>query len=401
MLPAATTTETSRDALLSQYQAVRAHTLALTQGLTDEDLCVQAMTDASPGKWHLAHTSWFFEVVVLKDLHPEHVPLDRRFWTLFNSYYNSLGRQHPRAQRGMLTRPGLAEVRRYRAHVDAGMCQLIEHQAAQGWDAMAWLTRLGLSHEAQHQELLLTDLLYLFSLNPLLPAVHPTLAPRPARLPTALTWVDVPGGIHEMGQDSTGFAFDHERPRHPVHLRPMSLASRPVTNAEFQAFIDDQGYGRPELWTSAGWDLVNREGWRSPLYWLSEGHAYGLQGVQSLDLHAPVCHISLHEAMAYAAWAGARLPTEAEWEVAQQRHPGQLGVGGVWEWTSSAFGPYPGYQPWSGALAEYNGKFMVDQVILRGASVATPHWSRRITCRNFFHPHTRWQFSGLRLARDA
>lgn len=393
-------TDQQRDALLARYQAVRSQTLTLTEGLSAEDMCVQAMPDASPCKWHLAHTTWFFEVVVLRALNANYISFDERWWGLFNSYYNSLGAVYPRAKRGLLTRPDLNAVREYRRHVDQAMAQLLQHHPAHAWRNLAWLTELGLAHEAQHQELILTDLLYLFSANPLLPSVCAHTDAQPPRAQSELAWIEVPGGVHEVGQDHAGFAFDHERPRHAVILPPMAMANRPVTNAEFQAFMDDGGYSRPELWSSAGWEAVCAQGWRAPLYWLERGQAFSLHGPRPLDPHAPVSHVSLHEAMAFAAWSEARLPTESEWEVWQHLSGDDLEASEVWEWTSSAFAPYPGYRPWTGALAEYNGKFMVEQTILRGASIATPRWTRRITCRNFFHSDARWQFSGLRLARD-
>jgi len=390
--------------LLAHYQAVRARSLALTEDLSAEDLCLQAMPDASPGKWHLGHTSWFFEVVVLQALNPCHVPMDSRLAGLFNSYYLSLSHPFPRAQRGLLSRPDLNTVHRYRQHVDHAMVKLLAQHPNEDWQRVAWLTELGLAHEAQHQELMLTDLLALFAANPLQPTACPNHPMPPSSQHTPLTWMHVPQGTYDIGQDDTDFAFDHERPRHPVMLRSMAMANRPVSNAEFKAFIDDRGYQRHEFWSSAGWEQVRAHGWHAPLYWLGDGRAFTLQGPQPLEPHASVCHVSLHEACAYAAWADARLPTEAEWEAWWQWNRPSIntttGVGTVWEWTSSAFGPYPGYKPWPGTLTEYNSKFMVDQAVLRGASWATPRWSQRGTCRNFFHAHARWQFSGIRLARD-
>jgi ergothioneine biosynthesis protein EgtB len=409
-------------ALADRYQAVRATTVALCAPLSPEDCCAQSMADASPAKWHLAHTSWFFETLVVAPETADYRPLDPRYRILFNSYYNTVGAQHPRPERGLLTRPSLAEVLAYRRHVDAHVLALL----ARGVDpAVADTVRLGIEHEQQHQELLLTDVKHLLSCNPLHPAYRSVAEPL-ARGATPLGWLRHAGGLQRVGHGGEGFAFDNERPRHQVLLQPFELATRPVTNGELLAFIDDGGYRRPELWLSDGWATVEAAGWDAPAYWSRDGGAWlthtlgGLRAVQEAE---PVCHVSYYEADAYARWASARLPTEAEWEVAAAARPvdgnllesGRLhpaaapvvGDGGlaqlfgdVWEWTQSAYAPYPGYQPPRGALGEYNGKFMCSQLVLRGGSCATPRAHVRATYRNFFYPHQRWQFSGLRLARD-
>ncbi|MEJ0026231.1 MAG: ergothioneine biosynthesis protein EgtB [Rhizomicrobium sp.] len=384
----------SASSLLADYAAVRRHTEALAAPLSAEDQNVQSMPDASPTKWHLAHTTWFFEAVVLGKFQPDHRPFDPAYAYLFNSYYEGLGARHPRPQRGLLSRPALDEILEYRLHVDEAIARLIEEHAT---DVSELLT-LGLHHEQQHQELILTDILHAFSCNPLLPAYAPQLAEavRPAAPPS---WIGHPGGIVEVGHAGAGFAFDNETPRHRVLLRPFRIAARPVTNGEFLAFIADGGYRRPEFWLSDGWAFVQREALNAPLYWLGEPggwRAFSLHGPHALEEHAPVAHVSFYEAAAYAAWAGARLPTEFEWEAALP--PGQ---GAVWEWTRSSYDPYPGYRPFEGEVAEYNGKFMSGQMVLRGGSVATPRGHIRPTYRNFFPPSARWQFSGIRLAGDA
>lgn len=393
-------------ALRRHYAAVRAATVALTSPLSAEDLCVQAAPETSPGKWHLAHTTWFFETVVLRALDPDYVVVDPHYGTLFNSYYHSLGPRHPRPQRGLLTRPDLRAVRHYRQAVDQAMDALMDRQPAAHWSRLAWLVTLGLEHEAQHQELLQTDLLFALSHNPIEPCAYPAPAPGQAAADTAQPddgWDAVPGGLHRIGHSGTQFAFDHEGPRHPVILAPFAMARRPVSNAEYQAFIDDGAYQRPELWPSDGWDVIQRQRWTGPLHWREPGFAFTLQGRQALNPRAPVQHVSWYEAQAYARWSGARLPTEAEWEAWQQVHQIGLGdrwTGQVWEWTQSAYSPYPGFTPWSGPLGEYNGKFMVGQMVLRGASHATPAWTWRPCYRNYFPPDARWQFSGIRLAQD-
>ncbi len=379
----------SRTALADTYLAVRAHSEKLAAPLSAEDCILQSMPDASPVKWHLAHTTWFFETVILAR-QPGYKPADPRFAYLFNSYYEALGPRHPRPRRGLLSRPGLEEIYAYRAQVDAAMLQ------ACGDTAMQSAILLGLNHEQQHQELILTDIKHAFFSNPLLPAYRAD--PLAAHGPQKLEWHAHDGGTVLIGHEGEDFAFDNETPRHPVLLRPFRIASRPVSNGEYQAFIADGGYRRPEFWLSDGWARVQEENWQAPLYWLKDGDGnesvFTLSGVQSLDPHAPVEHVSLYEAAAYAAWAGARLPTEFEWEASGLAH------GDVWEWTRSSYDPYPGFKPFAGIAAEYNGKFMVGQMVLRGGSIATPPGHIRSTYRNFFPPQARWQFSGIRLARD-
>ncbi|MCX4244106.1 ergothioneine biosynthesis protein EgtB [Paraliomyxa miuraensis] len=425
-----------------RYAAVRAATRALAEPLELEDYGLQSMPDASPVKWHLAHTTWFFETFVLERWRPGHEPFHPRFGYLFNSYYESVGRMHPRPQRGLLTRPTVAEVWRYREHVDAAMQALLDSGTLPP-EALE-VIEVGLQHEQQHQELVLTDLKHGFWCNPLWPAYREPVdrfAPSSSSA-TALAWLEHPGGLRSVGFDGAGFAFDNERPRHRVYLEPFALASRLVTCGEFLEFMADDGYRRPELWLSAGFDVVRHEGWRAPLYWLdaSEPNDYGgdgrdgwrlftLAGARALDPNEPVCHLSYYEADAFARWRDCRLPTEAEWEQAcadrpisgnfvetgalhplplsHGRHarateePGpHQAFGDAWEWTASGYAPYPGFRPLAGSLGEYNGKFMCNQLVLRGGSCATPASHVRTTYRNFFPPQARWQFSGLRLARD-
>ena len=391
------------DAPLAQRDAaVRAYTRALAAPLSAEDACIQSMPDASPVKWHLAHTTWFFETVILSQV-PGYRPFDPRFAYLFNSYYEALGPRHPRPRRGLITRPSLAQIHAWRAHVDTAM------ENACGDAGLQDAIELGLHHEQQHQELILTDIKHAFFSNPLLPAYR-TEAPV-LHAATPLDSVSLPGGISLIGHDGSkngteGFAFDNEGPRHQVLLRPFRIAARPVTNGEYQAFIADGGYRRPEFWLSDGWARVQEEGWDAPLYWLKDDDGtesvFTLSGVQPLDPNAPVEHVSFFEAAAYAAWARARLPTEFEWEAAATADACKplFDHGAVWEWTRSSYDPYPGFKAFEGIAAEYNGKFMVGQVVLRGGSVATPPGHIRSTYRNFFPPHARWQFSGIRLAED-
>lgn len=400
-----------RDALAVRYAQVRAASLALAATLSPEDQCVQSMPDASPTKWHLAHTSWFFEVVVLGPHAGGYEVFDPSFAQLFNSYYESLGPRHPRPQRGLLTRPTLERVHAYRAHVDAAMQAFLREASGSAWSGAAPLVELGLQHEQQHQELIATDILHAFSCNPLLPAWRPQEQPalRLAGTTPALRWLEHPGGVVEVGHAGQGFAFDNETPRHGVLLHPFALADRLVTCGEFLDFIEDGGYAKPLHWLSDGWAAVQAQGWAAPAYWLAPGdrrapadhwQVFGPPGVQALDPAAPVAQLSFYEAAAYADWAGARLPTEFEWEAMADAPGISQMTGHVWQWTRSSYDPYPGFQPLGGAVSEYNGKFMVGQLVLRGGSAFTPPGHARRTYRNFFPPAARWQYSGLRLAKD-
>lgn len=395
--------------LSARYANVREHTSQLASPLSAEDQCVQSMPDASPTKWHLAHTSWFFENVVLLPFLPGYQVFDPSFAYLFNSYYEALGPRHPRMQRGLLTRPSLPQVKAYRQHIDAAMEQLLSKVVELSPQALA-LAELGLNHEQQHQELMLTDALHLLSCHPLLPAYDASFA-RPLANAAAMQWISIEGGLHTLGRplDQPGFAFDNETPAHQRFVQRFQIANRLVTCGEFLAFIQDGGYDHAEFWLSEGRAHVLQDHWRHPLYWLEpqdprataeHWQVFGLNGVQALDPDAPVTHLSFHEASAFAQWAGARLPTEFEWETASS-HPNMLDLHGqVWQWTRSAYEPYPGFVPVSGAVREYNGKFMVGQQVLRGSSFATSDQHSRHTYRNFFPAAARWQFSGLRLAKD-
>ncbi|MGH8688324.1 MAG: ergothioneine biosynthesis protein EgtB [Burkholderiales bacterium] len=382
--------------LVARYPLIRKDTGRLIAPLSAEDCALQSMPDASPVKWHLAHTTWFFETFVLGRFAERYTPFHPSYRYLFNSYYNAVGDQYPRAQRGLMSRPALDEVLRYRAHVDERMRALLDGRTLS--DEALGLVELGLHHEQQHQELILTDVKHLFLLNPLEPA-YGADGPHPAATAEALLqWRACEGGLIDIGHDGAGFAFDNEQPRHRALLAPFEIASRPATNGEYLAFIEDGGYRRPELWLSEGWAIVQAQRWEAPIYWRRADGAwreFTLAGAQPLDPGRSVAHLSHFEADAYAHWAGARLPTEFEWERAAE------GGGEVWEWTSSSYGPYPGYRPASGAVGEYNGKFMSNQYVLRGASCATPQGHARRTYRNFFPSTARWQFSGVRLARDA
>jgi len=384
-----------------RYATVRAHSVALIASLSAEDCQLQSMPDASPSKWHLAHTTWFFETFLLERFEPDFRPFDAAFRVLFNSYYQGVGAQHPRAQRGLLSRPTLEAVLAWRRQVDARM------QAQMATPDPEWqaLLQLGLNHEQQHQELLLTDIQHALGCNPGLPAYAPE-APRPQPA-GPLRWLPVAGGTVPLGHDAAldgSFHFDNEGPRHPQLLRDFELASRPVSYGDFQAFIADGGYRRSELWLAMGWDWV-RAGQRSaPLYWLDDGDSvFTLRGREPIDVQATLPHLSYFEADAFARWAGARLPTEGEWEHAarQTELPLEQTFGHVWQWTQSAYAAYPGYRPAAGAVGEYNGKFMCNQFVLRGSSCATPAGHARISYRNFFPPDAQWQFTGVRLARDA
>ena len=408
-------------AITARSRAIRQTSLALAAPLSPEDCALQSMPDASPVKWHLAHTTWFFETFLLEGRRGYRA-FDPAYRVLFNSYYHAVGERHPRPERGLLSRPALDDVLAYRRHVDVAM----EHLIASARPP-AELLELGLQHEQQHQELIVTDLKHLLSRNPLKPAYQkqwPLTSIR-AREPR---WIAFPGGLHDIGHAGPGFAFDNEGPRHRAWLEPFEIASHPVTHGDFIRFIDDGGYRRPELWLSAGWEMVAAHGWQAPLYWQRRAdgwRTFTLHGEVPVDPNTPVCHVSFYEAEAYARWASARLPTEAEWELAaasaprrgnflesaalhplasrEDPAPGQLSqaFGDVWEWARSEYGPYPGFRPAPGAVGEYNGKFMANQYVLRGGSCATPREHIRATYRNFFPAEARWQFSGLRLARDA
>jgi ergothioneine biosynthesis protein EgtB len=410
--------------LLARYEQIRRTTERLCEPLTIEDHVVQAMPDVSPTKWHLAHVSWFFETFLLAPHLAGYEPLNPAYRFLFNSYYNGVGPQFSRPERGHLSRPTLAEIQTYRARVDTGMAALLQRITESHLAQLAPLLELGLNHEQQHQELILTDIKYNLAVNPLRPAYHTEALPRGTATPR-LRWCERAGGLHAIGHDGVGFAFDNEGPRHTVYLQPFRLAHRLVTNGDFVEFIEAGGYRTAPLWLSEGWRTVQERGWMAPLYWERRDDAWWTQtlsGLLPLDRHAPVVHVSYFEADAYARWRGGRLPTEHEWEhVAADEplrgnfqdsglfHPLPAGdgtgptqlFGDVWEWTQSAYAPYPGYRPPPGAVGEYNGKFMVSQMVLRGGSCATPQSHIRASYRNFFPPDARWQFSGIRLADDA
>jgi ergothioneine biosynthesis protein EgtB len=432
--PPASAEEKSAAALAAGYKAVRQQTETLTAPLSAEDQMVQSCPEASPAKWHLAHTSWFFETFILTPHLPGYRPLDARFRDLFNSYYNAIGQQPDKALRNTFSRPGLDEIRKYRAHVDEHMLKLI--QPAMGSEVRKLIT-LGLNHEQQHQELIVTDIKHGFWSNPLRPGYQAASARSPLMAAPPQKPHLYPEGLYEMGAEGDAFYFDNEAPRHKVFLRPFRFAMRLATCGEYLSFIEDRGYSRPELWLSDGWKAIQTHHWSAPLYWekvSGEWFQFTCSGMRKVDEAEPVCHVSYYEADAFARWAGARLPTEFEWEMAAARLPlpsqpeehveGNLlesgnfhptpavpskGAGGeqpaqifgdVWEWTASAYLPYPGYKPGAGALGEYNGKFMSGQMVLRGGSCVTPRSHIRATYRNFFPPETRWQFSGIRLADD-
>ncbi len=405
--------------LQERYAGVRADSLRFCSPLETEDYSLQAMADTSPPKWHLAHTTWFFETFILREHVEDYRPFNPAFEVLFNSYYNGIGAQYPRPQRGLLSRPVLQEVLDYRQHVDTAVTQLLDQGHPES-EEISRLVELGTHHEQQHQELFFTDIKYSLSRNPLYPAYREGEigSAAPAR---PLGWQEHPGGQVAVGHPGEDFCFDNEQPRHEVLLQPFLLADRLVTNAEYLAFMEDGGYRRPELWLSDGWAVVQERGWQAPLYWLQDGgnwREYTLYGAQSLDPARPVSHVSGYEADAYARWAGSRLPTEFEWEAcavnsplegqfvdSNRLHPEAAAEGDaqlhgcLWEWTSSAYGPYPGYKPAAGAVGEYNGKFMANQLVLRGGSCVTSRSQLRPSYRNFFYPPDRWQFTGIRLAR--
>ena len=388
------------ETLRSRLKATRRRSRDLAAPLTPEDQCAQAMDDASPTKWHLAHTTWFFETFVLEPYLPDYRTFDQRFKYCFNSYYESEGPRQPRPRRGLLTRPTSEEVAAYRAHVDHALDELFARDLARDAE-IAERLELGAHHEEQHQELLLTDILALFAASPLRPAYR-VASPRAASPAVPLGWRRHDGGLVEIGADGAGFAFDNERPRHRVWLEPFALADRLVTAGEWRDFIDDGGYATPTLWLADGWATINQNGWRAPLYWEERDGQWmrmTLEGLRAVDPNEPATHVSFYEAEAFAQWSGKRLPTEFEWEVlAREKNAPADMFGIVWQHTRSAYAPYPGFRAAPGALGEYNGKFMCSQQVLRGSSLATPPHHARVTYRNFFYPHQRWQFTGLRLA---
>ena len=406
------------DTLATRLFASRRHSMALAAPLSPEDQVVQANDDASPTKWHLAHVTWFWETFLLKPYLPSYGLFDERFPFCFNSYYEAEGARHPRQARGLLTRPTSDEVMAYRAHVDRGLEALLGREAILSDDVRA-LIEVGINHEQQHQELLLTDILSLFDSQPLRPA-YSEAAPVRGADPSPACFTEYAGGIHEIGHAGDGFSFDNEGPRHAALLQPFALADRLVTNGEWVDFVRDGGYRTASLWLADGWSTVKTHAWTAPLYWHDGGQKQmGLHGMQPLDRTAPVCNVSYYEADAFARWAGHRLPTEFEWEHAAlecgetgqgdtPRHLHPIAANGsdrqmfgqVWQWTQSAYLPYPRYKAAPGAIGEYNGKFMSGQQVLRGSSCATPPGHERVTYRNFFYSHQRWQFTGLRLASD-
>ena len=411
--------------LVARYHEVRRVSDELCSPLAVEDYVIQAMADVSPPRWHLGHVSWFFDAFVLTPYLPGFRTPNEQYHYLFNSYYNEGGPQWAREHRGSLSRPTVAEVYDYRAHVDSAIVELVENSAPDDLPSLASLIAVGLNHDQQHQELLVTDIKYNLSVNPLRPAYHTRKVP-PLSSAAPMEWVEFEGGMSWTGHDGNGFAFDNEWPRHETYIPPFSIGSRLVTNEEYLEFMSAGGYSRPDDWLSEGWKAVRRGRWEAPLYWeMVDGDwvVYTLSGMQPVDEHAPVSHVSYYEADAYARWRGGRLPTEHEWEYAareaavdgaflesgvyQPHGPGGASgelsqmFGEVWQWTQSAYTPYPGFRPWEGALGEYNGKFMVNQMVLRGGSCATPRSHYRPTYRNFFPPDARWQFSGIRMADAA
>jgi ergothioneine biosynthesis protein EgtB len=417
------TDDVERSVLQDDFATVRRATELLCAPLETEDLVVQTMAEVSPTKWHLAHTSWFFETFILRPGLPRYRPFDERFAYIFNSYYHSAGDRHPQPQRGLLSRPTVRQVFDYRRHVDSGLARFFAESSQRKMEDFAFVVELGINHEQQHQELILTDIKHVLAANPLQP-VYRAAGCEPPHAPARARWVGFRGGLIELGHSGEGFAFDNEQPRHRTYLRPFELADRPVTCGEYLDFIADGGYQRSELWLSDGWDAARRGEWKAPLYWgASDGawRLFSLRGMKDIDPSEPVCHVSYYEADAFARWAGARLPLEAEWEAAcatlpvegnllesGQLHPRRASddnltlkqaFGDIWEWTGSAYLPYPGFAPFRGGLGEYNGKFMSNKMVLRGGSCVTPRQHLRATYRNFFVPEARWQFSGIRLAR--
>jgi len=418
-----------RDVAIERFTETRRESEALTVNLTPEDQSIQSMPDVSPTKWHLAHTTWFFETFILTTLDPGYRVFDPAFAYLFNSYYEAVGPRHPRPERGLLSRPAIDVIGAYRDHVSTAMTRFIEEAPVDAWRLAAPLVELGVQHEQQHQELILMDIKHVFSVNPLLPAYQ---APRPQirGSATPLSWVEFPGGLLEIGHRGSAFAFDNEAPRHKVWLEPFRLAARPVSCGEYLGFIEAGGYEKPEFWLSDGWSVLNQQGWEAPLYWHrddDEWSIFTLAGRCRLNPSEPVCHVSFYEADAFAKWAGKRLPSEAEWEIAAEDvavagnfadsrhfHPYADGAsapagekpmlrqmfGDVWEWTASPYIAYPRFRPAGGAVGEYNGKFMCNQMVLRGGCAVTSPGHIRASYRNFFPPSARWAFAGLRLAED-
>ena len=410
-------------AILADYMSVRHDTETLCQPLEIDDYQVQTMPDVSPTKWHIAHVSWFFETFLLQPYLTDYRPFHPQFAHLFNSYYETVGSFHPRPQRGLLNRPTVKDIFAYRAYIDEHMQRLLRQDQHAERDEIVMRTRVGIHHEQQHQELMLTDIKHVFASNPLRPAYQQQHLPMVEQA-TPLQWQSHPGGLVSIGNSGDAFCYDNELPLHQTYVAPFKIASRLVTNAEYLDFINDQGYARVDLWLSDAWATVKQQQWQAPLYWQQREQQWWhmtLNGMQPVDLHAPVCHISFYEADAYARWCGKRLPAEAEWEVIARGQPidGNLRdsgylqpvaakpaeniqqlYGDVWEWTQSPYRPYPGFKPLAGSLGEYNGKFMCSQFVLRGGSCVTPADHIRATYRNFFYPKDRWQFSGLRLAED-
>lgn len=422
-LPGSAELPVENDDLCSAYQRVRKASERICEPLMIEDYGVQTMPDVSPPRWQLAHVSWFFETFILNEFVDDYQLFHPAYVRLFNSYYEQVGEYYPRSQRGLLSRPTLDEVMAYRAHVDQAMLDLLQSDRLQQQGMIRERLCIGLNHEQQHQELLLTDIKHILGMNPLRPVYREIELPQ--RESAEHEWVHFGGGMKKLGAEEGGFAFDNERPQHELWQSPFKIGSRPIINGEYISFIEDGGYSRPELWLSDGWAAIRQGRFNAPLYWEKRDGQwwhYTLGGMKPVDLHAPVCHVNYFEADAYASWAGKRLPTEAEWEIAaeQQLLEGNLRssgylqplasessvqglsqmVGDVWEWTQSAYGPYPKYQPAEGALGEYNGKFMCGQYVLRGGSCVTPPDHIRRTYRNFFYPGDQWQFSGFRLAED-
>jgi ergothioneine biosynthesis protein EgtB len=418
--------ETSFQNLLVRYMEVRKQTEYLCEPLKIEDYLIQTMANVSPTKWHLAHTSWFYETFILSNFIKDYKSYHPKFAYLFNSYYVQAGERHCRPKRGLISRPTVQEVYEYRHYIDEQMSTLLEFPPDNDLNRLYEVTEIGLNHEQQHQELMVTDIKHVFSMNPLYPAYRHREVTLSTDIP-ALHWVDFDGGLMKIGHDSDGFCFDNELPRHNTYIHSFQLANRLITNAEYLEFMNDGGYERPEIWLSDGWNIVESQNWNSPYYWEKRDDEWWmitLQGPRKVNPAEPVCHISHYEADAFARWSNARLATEAEWEIASQHIPveGNLAEsenyhpvplteqgnsktlyqmhGDVWEWTQSAYLPYPGYQPPPGALGEYNGKFMANQIVLKGGSCATPNSHIRKSYRNFFHPDTRWQFTGIRLAHD-